>query len=333
MILRRYAVSFCALTASVGLIAEAWTSPEDESRGLLEAARSVRLSEWREPPETAGIPVGGIDRGWIRGVWDDHKWHLLTTLLMVETDYLYAREVGTSSHPLLFDDAPGIDTSVHDATYREGASLNFVESYKTNILQAVALASIFGSHEGPWGETADDFMGLIEADKFNTASTGLVKRIVGRRRPELDRADPSVIGQEEYDAIQAGDSGHLSFYSAAASEAFTYCSYLDLVVARRLEGRRGWRIATGVGLYGLAGYIAYTRLRQGEHYLTDVLAGAAAGTFIGRGFYKVNHGEEDDARPRRESRIHLNPPMPVPGGGMISMTIELGSSGPGTAGR
>lgn len=326
---RFHAITLCALVAATSLAAGVSPAVGDEPgtrRPLLEAARSTQLPDWQGPlTPGAGFHFAGDAEGWLRSFWDKHRWHLLTTFLMVETDYQYARQVGTSRSPLLFGDPTGVDSSVDNALHADDTSLNFIENNKTNLLRALALGSIFGSHNGSWGETADDWMGLIEAEKFNTASTGLVKRIVGRRRPALDRADASEIGQSEYDSIQSSDSGHLSFYSAATSEAFTYCSYLDLVVGRRLEGHRGWRIATGVGLYSLAGYIGYTRLRQGEHYLTDVLAGAAAGTFVGRGFYKANHRDESsDDPPPKESRFHFSPPIPVPGGGMVSMTIELG---------
>jgi len=305
-----------------------------ERRPLLEAAQTISVAEIVSPAApTSGFEFTAVDNGWIRTFWDKHKWHLLTTFLVVETDYLYARQVGTSRSPLLFGQPTGLDSSTHDATYDENASLNFVENNKTSLLRAVALGSILGSHQGEWGRSGDDLIGLLEAEKFNTATTGLVKRIVGRRRPALDRADPDLMTPEEYDLLQSSDSGHLSFYSAATSEAFTYCSYLDLVVARRLGSHRGWRVATGLGFYGLAGYIGYTRLRQGDHYLTDVLAGAAAGTFVGRGFYRANHrdeyedgraGEDGDATLRGSSRFHFSPPMPVPGGAFVSMTVELG---------
>ena len=319
----------CALAAAICLAAAVSPAPAgepDRRPPMLEAAGAIRVSDWQTPIEpAAGFQFTGATDGWMRSFWNEHKYHLLTTFLMVETDYLYASRVGTSRTPLLFGEPTGVDSSVHDSLYEDNASSNFIENHKTNILRAVALGSILGSHKDSWGATGDDLMGLLEAEKFTTASTGLVKRIVGRRRPVLDRADATEIGQSEYDAIQASDSGHLSFYSAATSEAFTYGSYLDLVVARRLEGRRGWRIVTGMGFYGLAGYIGYTRLRQGEHYLTDVLAGAAAGTFVGRGFYKANHRDENgDDLPAKESRFHFSPPVPVPGGGMVSMTVELG---------
>ena len=327
-------MAICFITIVSGVQAEERTF----RRPLLEAAQANPVQDWQGLVEPGGgyhFAAGGS--GWMAAFWNRHKWHFLTTFLVVETEYQYNRQVGTSQSPLLFGRPTGIDSTVDNRAYDDDAALNFVENNKTNLLHALALGSIFGMHEGTWSGTADDFMGLIEAEKFNTASTELVKQIVGRRRPALDRADVSEIGQTRYDSIQASNSGHLSFYSAATSEAFTYCSYLDRVVAHRLEAHRGWRIAAGFGFYGFAGYVGYTRLRQGEHYLTDVLAGAAAGTFVGRGFYKANHRDEnsdgntggsgDEASGgllRKSSRLHFSPPMPVPGGGMLSMTVEIG---------
>jgi membrane-associated phospholipid phosphatase len=51
------------------------------------------------------------------------------------------------------------------------------------------------------------------------------------------------------------------------------------------------RAASFLGFYGYAAYIGYTRLEGDDHYLTDVVAGAAAGIVIGRSFYNVHHPE------------------------------------------
>ncbi|HEY3177228.1 MAG TPA: phosphatase PAP2 family protein [Candidatus Polarisedimenticolia bacterium] len=291
---------------------------------LLEAARLLSSSALRGEEGGAGVDIrwsGAFDGGF-RGFWRAHRYHILTVFLADQAEYQYAQRVGVSNSPLLFDTAPGVDQSVRDSLYEGRGADAFVEKNKTNVLRAVAIGSILGSNRLTWSEAADDFMGLIEAEKFNTATNGLVKMVVGRRRPALDTADPDEVGQAEYDRIQARRGGRLSFYSAATSEAFTYCSYLDLIVARRLEGYRGARIATGVGLYALAGYIGYTRLEQGEHYLSDVLAGAAAGITIGRRFYHVNHKAPESEE--REPRFRLNPPAPMPGGGMVSFSVDLG---------
>lgn len=332
-----YVLILCTIAGALCLTEIVSTCRAEEAdihQPLLAAARSTSIGDLKEPLEPGvGFHFTGSGDSWIGSFWAKHRWHFLTTFMMVETEYLYTREVGTSRSPLMLSDPPGIDSSTDKALYDADGSPNFVENNKTNLLHAIALGSILGSHEGSWGRTADDFMGLLEAEKFNTASNELVKRIVGRHRPSLDRADPGEMTQAEYDDIQASDAGHLSFYSAATSEAFTYCSYLDLLVANRLREHPRWRIVTGAGLYGFAAYIGYTRMRQGEHYLTDVLAGATAGTFVGRGFYKANHRDESsedrfekpaDETGQGKSRIHFSPPMPVPGGGIISMTVELG---------
>jgi hypothetical protein len=291
---------------------------------LEESAGSYIPAEWRLSAQRdigTAVPAGRA-AGWLR-FWKAHRYHVLTVFLANEVEYQYARQVGVSREPLFWKTAPRIDQAVRDSLYEDGAGGTFIEGNRTNVLRAVALASILGTNHLTWNDVSSDLMGLIEAQKFNTPTTSLVKMIVGRKRPKLDMADASEIGQEQYDAIQAGGGGHLSFYSAATSEAFTYCSYIDRVVARHLEGHRGARIASGIGLYALAGYIGYTRLQQGEHYLSDVLAGAAAGIAIGHGFYRANHRpiKTGDAPP--ESRWRLNAPVGLPGGALVTVSIQI----------
>src|SRR5262245_37244112 len=143
---RSRSLSLCALAAALFLTADLSALQAEETpprRPLLEAAQMGPMQEWQSSPEP-GNPVEftGAESGWMQTFWDKHKWHLLTTFLMVETDYLYAKHVGTSRSPLLFGDPTGIDSSVDSSLYRADLSVNFVENNKTNLLQALAIGSI-----------------------------------------------------------------------------------------------------------------------------------------------------------------------------------------------
>jgi membrane-associated phospholipid phosphatase len=61
--------------------------------------------------------------------------------------------------------------------------------------------------------------------------------------------------------------GHQSFPSGHATSAFAGAAFL--------QRRYGW--AFGIPAYGLASYVAYSRVETKRHYTTDVLAGAAIG--------------------------------------------------------
>ena len=269
-----------------------------------------------EAPAPAEEPAGGWSFG---RFWETHRWHLLTVFAAQEVEYLYAQRIGPAESPLLFDDVPGLDRRVRDAWSTDSEPRTWLSQHKTNVFRAVALGTIFAVHRDDWGEAADDALGLLEALKFNSATTGLIKMAVGRRRPALDAADPDQLGQPAFDAIQSRGGGRSSFYSEATSQAFTFASYLDLMAARRLTQKPFARAASAVGLYGLAGAIGASRIREGQHYLTDVLVGAGAGYFVGRGFYRAHHRTEEDEAALRDParRIRFSPPMPAPGGGVM----------------
>ena len=67
------------------------------------------------------------------------------------------------------------------------------------------------------------------------------------------------------------NGGHYSFPSGHASATFATASVL--------QRRFGWKI--GIPAYALGGYVAASRLQDNQHYLSDVIFGAAIGTVAG----------------------------------------------------
>ena len=63
------------------------------------------------------------------------------------------------------------------------------------------------------------------------------------------------------------DGGHWSFPSGHATSAFAGAAFL--------QRRYGWAFA--IPAYGLASYVAYSRVETKQHYTSDVVAGAAIG--------------------------------------------------------
>jgi hypothetical protein len=129
----------------------------------------------------------------------------------------------------------------------------------------VARFSLLGEHAAVWlaigvvgavvdGERRDEWRRATAAVAGVYALNTAIKRVVGRRRPELEGLPPIVRTPTT-----------LSFPSAHASAAFA---------GARLYTRLGLPAAP---LYALATGLALSRLYLGVHYPSDVLAGAALG--------------------------------------------------------
>jgi membrane-associated phospholipid phosphatase len=92
---------------------------------------------------------------------------------------------------------------------------------------------------------------LLGAQLVNAAITESIKVTARRRRP---------------------DGGHFSFPSGHASATFATASVL--------QRRFGWKV--GIPAYILGTYVAASRLQENQHYLSDVVFGAAIGIVAGR---------------------------------------------------
>jgi len=100
--------------------------------------------------------------------------------------------------------------------------------------------------------------------------TPLVKELAGRSRPR----------QSESGTDFHPFSGHASFPSGHTTQAFAVAS----VIAT--EYRRPW---IDLAAYGSAAMVGYARTLHDRHYLSDVVAGAAIGTLVGRSVVLFNH--------------------------------------------
>jgi membrane-associated phospholipid phosphatase len=92
---------------------------------------------------------------------------------------------------------------------------------------------------------------LIRAQLLNGLLTRGLKIFIDRERP--------------------GGGGH-AFPSGHTSATFASAAVLGT--------HFGWKVAAPA--YALGSFVAWARVRDGEHWLTDVVAGAAIGTIVGR---------------------------------------------------
>ena len=108
----------------------------------------------------------------------------------------------------------------------------------------------------------------MKAVIYNYVITEFIKDITHRVRP--DNSDD-----------RSFFSGHTS--TAFVTSAFLYeetLEYLDRSV-RNETLNTTLKAASFALLYGWAGYVGYSRIKDNKHYFSDVVTGAAVGTFIG----------------------------------------------------
>ncbi len=105
--------------------------------------------------------------------------------------------------------------------------------------------------------------------------TPILKEIVGRSRPSQNQ------GTYNFQPF----SGNASFPSGHATQAFAVAS----VIAEHNDAL--WIKAVS---YGTASMVGYARIEQNAHYASDVLAGAAIGTFVGRAVVHRNEKKRNE---------------------------------------
>lgn len=131
---------------------------------------------------------------------------------------------------------------------------------------------VYQSPDVAWQMAAISFTAIM----FNAASTGLVKRLGGRERPIATacRTDP------DYDD-HCGERPPRSFSSGHASAAFTAAGLTCIHHAHLPLYGRGWdELACATAMFA-ASTVAYERVISDRHYVSDVVMGAAMGTFSG----------------------------------------------------
>jgi hypothetical protein len=142
----------------------------------------------------------------------------------------------------------------------------------------------------------DEGRSMLEAAGFTALSTTVLKYAAGRRRPdETARAD---------DWFRSGTS----FPSRHASLTFA----IGGVLAE--SGNEDFRWVRRVLGYGIATAVAYSRVHDDVHWLSDTVAGAALGLSTAR--FVLNR---DSARRARYSMMIA----PTDGGAMLTWTLRL----------
>lgn len=134
---------------------------------------------------------------------------------------------------------------------------------------AFAVGRATGDHD-----VADVGLHVAESILLAEVTTRIIKGVAGRARPALDTSDP-------YDfAFGRGldDQEHQSFPSGHTTAAFAAASAFASELSRREPAHR---LLYGSLLYGGATLVGLSRMYDNRHWASDVVVGAAIGTFSG----------------------------------------------------
>lgn len=138
---------------------------------------------------------------------------------------------------------------------------------------------------------ADAGLHSTEAILLSAAATSLVKGVVGRARPYVPNTDPNEPGPDadEFRVGRGFGADYSSFPSGHTTVAFTAASALTREL---FDAHSEARWVVGPLLYGGATAVGLSRMYKNAHWASDVMAGAALGTFIGGKLvaYKHAHG-------------------------------------------
>lgn len=138
------------------------------------------------------------------------------------------------------------------------------------------------------GRTADNAhvedIGLhaTESIFLSDIVTGAIKVVAGRARPELDVNNPRDF--KLFRGLKGGE--YQSFPSGHTTSAFAFAASISSELARWQPGTR-WTV--GPVLYTGAALVGASRMYNNRHWASDVLAGAAVGTFVGTKVVRFQH--------------------------------------------
>jgi membrane-associated phospholipid phosphatase len=152
-----------------------------------------------------------------------------------------------------------------------------------------------------------------EAIIVGTVITGVMKGTAGRARPYVDRTKPRDFafarGFKEGSDYQSFPSGHTLVGFAAASAVTAETS--------RWWPKSKWYI--GPAMYGGATLIGLSRMYNNKHWASDVMMGAAIGTFAGTKVVKYHHSHANN----RIDRWLLGASIVPDGQGGTSLAFSL----------
>jgi membrane-associated phospholipid phosphatase len=192
-----------------------------------------------------------------------------------------------------------VDDGVRDALvwHDRAAAMRASDVLAFAVIPAAAIGTdlLAARHAGDLGAGLVDVLVIGQAVAIAADLNQLVKLAAGRRRPFARFGDDP--------ARAPSPDDNLSFYSGHTSLAFSFVAATATVATLRGYRTAPWIWGAGLVLAAGAGYF---RIAGDMHYLTDVLAGAAAGAAAGVLLPRLMHGRERAADPGA-ARVALVP--------------------------
>ena len=156
-----------------------------------------------------------------------------------------------------------------------------------------------------WRNVADLGLHGTEAVALSGAATALIKGLAGRARPyvslDTNASDFRLARGFNRGGYQSFPSGHTSAAFAAASVVTSE--------SQRWWPHQTWLVAPA--MYGGATLVGLSRMYNNAHWASDVVLGAAIGTFSGIKVVRYSHGHSDNLIDRTLLGLHV---IPMPDG-------------------
>lgn len=177
-----------------------------------------------------------------------------------------------------------LDKSAAHAMQQPAPQRNHVLRVTADIVRVIAVpgAVVIGSSMYAAGRIAKNEhlaqLGLFgtEALLVGGGSADVLKLVFGRARPYVDTV-PNPDNWQFLRGFHAGPK-YQSFPSGHSVSAFAAAAAVSSEVSRWYPG---WIYVVGPAMYGGATMVALSRMYENRHWASDVITGAAIGTFAG----------------------------------------------------
>ncbi len=206
----------------------------------------------------------------------------------------FVKKIDSTRSPLIHGPLP-LEKSLQHALggdYHPGKR-NFLDSDRASAYTPAAFGILLIAADLRWPQ-GDRMKTTLQDGFLFTAGllatkgiTDLAKGITARPRPKIALESDS---QTQNAAAGYADNHH-SFFSGHASSAFFAATYLNKrlrsIMRAKLSAHdyRKWRWLPPAALFGWSTYVGWSRIQAYEHYVSDVIVGAAAGYFTAELFY------------------------------------------------
>ncbi len=186
----------------------------------------------------------------------------------------------------------GLDDSVRNALVwdKDFRTANVLSSVGVGVimpLSALGYLVLSANSRGDVGEGFVDSLLVAEAMSAALVLNQAVKLLVGRQRPYAYYGHDLGITPPDSDKNSSFYGGHSSFAFSMVAATVTLAS---------MRGYSGTGAVAAVG-FALAGGVGYLRIAADQHYLTDILVGAAVGGLVGWAIPHLFHSRKEPGQP------------------------------------